>query len=212
MHIPPYIIDEIILFINILVILFLSIIIHESCHFIAAKRSKCGVTTFSIGFGRPIFKFTKNNIVYQLCWILLGGYCSLEGELEYSTSPTAFLNLKYRQKVYIALAGIAGNSLSAFIAFLIYQFIKIDFFFLFGFLSIALGLSNLIVIVPGIDGSYPFLFLLEKIKGKKYGIKLMVKLVNIGMKIINTLNIICVVYLGYRFVFWLIDVIKEIIR
>ena len=177
---------------------FCAIIIHELGHLIASKRAKCKVDVFSIGFGKPIFRLKYKGTYYQLCWILLGGYCSLEGEMEYSKKPTALMNLGYLRKLYIILAGIGANCLSAIFAFGLFVMFNIDAFYLFGMISILLGLSNLIP-VPALDGSYPFLFLTEKVFGKKDGVKIRKRAIEIGMLIINTLNIICIVYLIYYF-------------
>lgn len=187
--------------IQIFIILLLCITIHEAGHLIASKRCGCKVYEFSIGFGPKIFAKKIKGTVYKLSWILLGGYCSLQGEMNYSKSKTALTNLKYRQKVYIVLAGIGANCLSAIFSFGLFTMFKLDFFFYFAYLSILLGLSNLILIIPGIDGSYPFLFLLEKIFGKREGIKVMQRAVDVGMFFINILNIGCIIYFVIYFLF-----------
>jgi len=189
--------------------LIISIILHEGAHFFATIRSKCGVTIVSLGFGKPIFKFVHNKITYQICWILLGGYCSLEGELDYSKSKCAFTNLTYSRKCYIALAGIAINCLSGLIVIGINHFLHNPNLALFGWLSILLGLSNLLVIIPGIDGSYPLLFLLEKIFGKKEGLLVIGRAIDVGAFFMYWLNIYVV---GY--VLWLfrIDILLYIIH
>jgi membrane-associated protease RseP (regulator of RpoE activity) len=189
---------------QIIAILLLAITLHELGHLFASKRCGCRVYEFSIGFGRKIFSKTINGTLYKLSWILLGGYCCLEGELNYSKSKTALTNLKYRQKVYIVLAGIGANCLSAIFSFGLFTMFKLDFFYYFAYLSILLGLSNLIILVPGIDGSYPLLFLLEKVFGKKEGIKVMQRAVDVGMFFINILNIGCIVYFVIYFLLKLI--------
>jgi len=183
--------------------LILSIIIHETGHLIAAKRCGCKVLVFSIGFGRPFFQKFIHGTIYQVAWILLGGYCSLKGEMDYRKSKYALTNLKYMQKLYVVLAGVGVNCLTGLIAYGLYWIFGGEFFFYFAFLTILLGLSNLIPI-PGIDGSYPFLFLLEKVFGKKEGIKVMQRAVDVGMFFINMLNIGCVYYCIYVGVKWLI--------
>jgi membrane-associated protease RseP (regulator of RpoE activity) len=189
---------------SIVISLILVILIHESGHYIAAKRSNCQILVASFGFGKILYKKRINNIDYQICLIPLGGYISLKNELDYSKSKTALTNLKYRQKVYIVLAGIGANCLSAIFAFGLFVMFKLDFFYYFAYLSILLGLSNLIVFIPGIDGSYPLLFLLEKVFGKKEGIKVMQRAVDVGMFFINILNIGCIVYFVIYFLLKLI--------
>jgi membrane-associated protease RseP (regulator of RpoE activity) len=188
--------------------LIVAIIVHEAGHLIASKRCKCKVTIFSLGFGKPFFKKLVNGTTYQISWILLGGFCALEGEMEYSKKKYALMNLKYTQKLYIVLAGIGANCLSAIFSFGLYSMFGQDWFYMFGQLSILLGLSNLIFLLPGIDGSYPFLFLLEKVFGKKEGIKVMARAVDVGMFFINFLNLVCVVY-G---IYWLIDKLTHLLR
>jgi len=184
---------------TLLISVFIGIIAHELGHFFAAKRCGCGVLVFSIGFGKPIFKKMWKNTLWQICPILLGGYCALKGELDYSTSKTAFTNLRYIQKCYIALAGIAVNCLTGLSALGLDYFFKVECLFVFGWLVIMLGLSNLIVLFPGIDGSYPLLFLLEKIFGKKEGLLVINRAVEVGGFFMNLLNIYVVFYLVWCF-------------
>ena len=52
----------------------LVIFVHELGHFIAAKAVGVYAPRFSIGFGRPIFKFRRGETQYILAWLPLGGY------------------------------------------------------------------------------------------------------------------------------------------
>ena len=52
----------------------LVIFVHELGHFIAAKAVGVYAPRFSIGFGRPIFKFRRGETEYILAWLPLGGY------------------------------------------------------------------------------------------------------------------------------------------
>jgi len=72
------------------------------------------------------------------------------------------------------------------------------FLFQFSLLSIVLGITNLIPI-PALDGSYPFLVLLENKYGKKKGYALMKKINTICFKILMILNILCIPYAIYLF-------------
>ncbi len=56
------------------------IIIHEGGHYIAARLMKIKVEEFSVGMGPKIFSFKRGDTTYSLRWILIGGYCSMEGE------------------------------------------------------------------------------------------------------------------------------------
>jgi regulator of sigma E protease len=52
----------------------LVIFVHELGHFIAAKAVGVYAPRFSIGFGRPIFKFRRGETEYILAWLPLGGF------------------------------------------------------------------------------------------------------------------------------------------
>ena len=52
----------------------LVIFVHELGHFIAAKAVGVYAPRFSIGFGRPIFKWRRGETEYMLAWLPLGGY------------------------------------------------------------------------------------------------------------------------------------------
>ena len=52
----------------------LVIFVHELGHFIAAKAVGVYAPRFSIGFGRPIFKFKRGETEYIVAWLPLGGY------------------------------------------------------------------------------------------------------------------------------------------
>lgn len=191
-----------------IVAIFCAIIIHELGHLFASKRCHCTILSASFGFGKILYKKEINNINYQICLIPLGGYLSLKGEMEYCKSKTALTNLKYRQKVYIVLAGIGANCLTAILSFGLFAMFGLSFFFHFAYLSILLGLSNLFILFPGLDGSYPLLFLLEKPLGKKEGIKVMQRAIDIGMFFINVLNIGCIIYFVIIGIYFISKLIK----
>ena len=170
--------------------LLLGIIIHEAAHFIAAKSVKCEVSVFSIGFGRPFFKRKIGETTYQITPYLFGGYCALKHEFEYSRRKYAFTNLPYNHKMRIILAGVTVNIIFGLIMMLIGLDLNYSVWYI-GYLNMILGLGNLIPF-PALDGSYVFLVWLEKLKGKKQGYALMGRICNIGMKIINILNILCI--------------------
>jgi regulator of sigma E protease len=100
-----------------LVSLVIIIFLHELGHLLAAKLFKCGVKTFSVGFGKPLVKWTFGKTVYQIAPILLGGFCELQDELKYTRSKYSFTNKTYIQKVIISYAGIGMNCWSALIAY-----------------------------------------------------------------------------------------------
>lgn len=176
-----------------LICLLIVITTHELAHLVIAKKCGCGVETYSIGFGRPIFKKKIGSTNYQIGWLLFGGYCKLHGELEATTEKNAFINLPYRKKLAIAIAGCAINIILGGLSF--YLGIKIPNYYLyyFGILSIALGVTNLLPIAPCLDGGYIVYFpLFIKLFGQKKGLIIFARGVQISFIIIMILNILCI--------------------
>lgn len=56
------------------------IFVHEFGHFISAKLSGITVETFSLGWGRKLFGFTRGGTEYRLSMLPVGGYCKMKGE------------------------------------------------------------------------------------------------------------------------------------
>lgn len=118
-----------------LLMLLLVILIHEFGHFAAAKLVGIGVTEFSIGMGPQLYSVTKNNTLYTLRLLPVGGYVLLEGDDEDSMeevidengkkkiiyidsdSPTAFRNAKIWKRVITMSAGVFMNFLFAVLIF-----------------------------------------------------------------------------------------------
>jgi len=171
-----------------LIALIPTIIVHELAHFLMCKRVKCGTDYVNIGFGKPIFSFYYKNTRYNFTPILLGGYVKLEGEMEISNSPTAFVNLKYYKKLLIAIAGCITNIILGLILLFLGTTINNYTLYFIGFFNILVGIGNLLPI-PGLDGSYPILFLLEKLMPKEKAISIL-NIIKWTLKIILFLNII----------------------
>lgn len=165
-----------------------TIIIHEMGHFLTCQRVKCGTDCVNIGFGKPIFSFYLGNTRYNFTPYLLGGYVKLEGEMEISDSPTAFVNLKYYKKVLIALAGCAVNLILGFSLIYLRKVIPYSLYY-FGFFNVLVGVGNLLPL-PGLDGSYPILLLLEKFIPKEKAIPILNKLIKWFVRFFIFLNIV----------------------
>lgn len=172
------------------------IFLHELGHLLAAKLCKCGVKTFSVGFGPKIWGLKFGKTYYQIAPMLLGGYCELQGEMFYSKSKYAFTNKTYSQKIFISLAGILMNVLSGLISYYLFLITYNSIFFYFAYYSIAIGLSNLLPI-PALDGSFIFAFLLEKKLGKKKAYKVISSLFSKWLRWLLILNILSIPYLGW---------------
>ena len=69
-------------FLSNLCIIIISIIVHETGHFLAAKLLNYGIKEYSIGFGPKIFQKEKKGILYTIRLIQLGGYVSLQDSCE----------------------------------------------------------------------------------------------------------------------------------
>lgn len=104
-----------------LLVLGLLVAVHEGGHFIAARM--CGITVekFSIGFGKPIVKFTKGGVEYSLSWIPLGGYVKMKGDNpdDDDKAPGSFLNSPWWKRAIIAFAGPFTNLIFALLVFMV---------------------------------------------------------------------------------------------
>ena len=68
------------IYINLLICFILLVFIHEFGHYCVARFFKAEVTDFSVGFGKPIFKFKdKNQTTWKIAPIPLGGYVKIKG-------------------------------------------------------------------------------------------------------------------------------------
>ena len=110
------------IYINLILVFLVLVAIHEYGHYIVARWFKAEVTDFSIGFGKPLLKFTdKNGTTWKLSPIPLGGYVKIKG-LDNIFSPKSndeegsFQSLTLFQKILVLLAGSIFNIFSAWFA------------------------------------------------------------------------------------------------
>lgn len=173
--------------------LIICIILHELSHLLVAKAVGCSIEVISLGFGKPIVFFEYKDIRINISPILLGGYCKLKGELEYSEDNDAFLNLTLRRKIAITIAGIAINIITGAIALLMAYKTYNLFLMVFGGISVLCGLCNLIPTFPCLDGSYLIYYpLILKKFGKVEGIKIIKYIVDISFRIAIIINILSI--------------------
>ena len=123
------------IYINLLIVFICIVFIHEFGQYIFARIFKAEVTDFSIGFGKPLFKFKdKNDTIWKICPIPLGGYVKIKGldsvfQKNLNEDPGSFQSLQLFQKILILLAGSLFNIFSAWIAlFIIFFFFGIATF------------------------------------------------------------------------------------
>ena len=109
-------------FILALIGLGLLVLVHEAGHFFMARRAGMRVEVFGIGFGRPLFSFIRNGVMYNICWIPFGGYVKIagmesrKGEPLY-TAPDGFFAKNPGARIKVALCGPLANILFALTAF-----------------------------------------------------------------------------------------------
>ena len=88
--------------------------VHEFGHFWVARRLGFKVLRFSIGFGKPLWKYTAaEGHEYWISPLPLGGYVKLlderEGPVEPSDLPRSFTRRPPWQRIVVLLAGPAFN-------------------------------------------------------------------------------------------------------
>lgn len=93
----------------------LIIFIHELGHFSSAKFFGVTVHEFAIGMGPAIWKKEKNNTLYSLRAIPMGGYVKMEGEDEASDDEGSFSSKKPLQRFIILFAGAFMNIILGFL-------------------------------------------------------------------------------------------------
>lgn len=108
--------------IKLIIILCVVATVHEFGHFLAAKFFKIGVNEFSIGFGPKIFQKKKNNTLYSLRWIPLGGYVMIEGEGEASEKEDAFTKKHPIKRIIVLAMGVIFNFILGFLILIIMSF------------------------------------------------------------------------------------------
>ncbi len=98
------------------------IVVHETGHFLVARRFGVKIEKFSIGFGPKIFSRTVGETEYRLAWIPLGGYVKMLGENDPEQGrpeerDRSFSALPVSRRMAIAAAGPIANFLLAFFLF-----------------------------------------------------------------------------------------------
>ena len=107
-------------FLSVLVVFSVLILVHETGHFLMAKRMGVRIERFSFGFGPKLLSFRKGETEYLICAIPLGGYVKMAGdeptekrqgkEWEYLSKPPI-------KRFGIVISGPLTNYLLAFSLF-----------------------------------------------------------------------------------------------
>ena len=101
------------------------IFIHELGHYLMAKRAGMKIEVFSIGMGKPIITWKMNNVRWQVCYLLFGGYVKISGmEGENGKEPHQIRGGFYSKKpIYRLLVAGAGPFVNISFALLIFTII-----------------------------------------------------------------------------------------
>ncbi len=101
-----------------LLIIALLILVHEWGHFITARRIGIPVYEFSIGFGPKVFSWKRDDVVYSLRLIPLGGFVRMAGEEPGDPDhPDSFSNRTPLEKIRVSFAGPFMNFVLALLIF-----------------------------------------------------------------------------------------------
>ena len=101
-----------------ILVLGVTVLIHELGHFIFAKRAGVYIYEFSIGMGPQIFKWKRKNdeTIYSIRLFPIGGFVSMAGEdLEVDKKipkDRQLCNKSWCDRFLVLFAGIAFNFLS----------------------------------------------------------------------------------------------------
>jgi regulator of sigma E protease len=109
-------IDFLYAIVSVVVVLGVMIVVHEFGHFAAAKLLGVRVETFSVGFGKRLFGFTRGGTDYRVSALPFGGYVKMAGENpmdERTGDPGEFMSHPRWERFLIAIAGPAMNILLA---------------------------------------------------------------------------------------------------
>ena len=104
-----------------ILVLGITVLIHELGHFLFAKRAGVHIYEFSIGMGPQIFKFNRKNdeTVYSIRLFPIGGFVSIAGEdLEVDDKvpkDKQLCNKSWCDRFLVMFAGIAFNFILAII-------------------------------------------------------------------------------------------------
>lgn len=100
----------------------ITVFVHEFGHFIVARKLGLVAQTFSIGFGKAIWQWKKDGVVYKIGWIPFGGYVALPQldpagmeKIQGDASAETYPDVSPWKKIAVAVAGPLGNILLALI-------------------------------------------------------------------------------------------------
>lgn len=102
-----------------LLVIGIIIMVHELGHYSVGRACKIKVMEFSVGFGPKIKQWVKNDILYSIRWVFLGGYTKFYGEDEELDDQNAFNRQPVGRRALTIFAGPMFNIIFAFILVII---------------------------------------------------------------------------------------------
>lgn len=130
MHLAGTILFSIVVFIAVIGVI---VLFHEMGHYIVGRLFGFAIEAFSIGFGPKIAERKGRYNLWQLRWILAGGYVKFAGELDNPEELPAgvarealFANRKRWQRFLVLVAGVASNVFLAYALFAGLAFYGVD--------------------------------------------------------------------------------------
>ena len=69
-------------FVVALVFIGVIIMVHELGHYSIGRACRIKIVEFAVGFGPKIVRWVKNDIIYTIRWVILGGFTKFYGEDE----------------------------------------------------------------------------------------------------------------------------------
>ena len=113
-----------------ILVLSITVCVHEFGHFLFAKKAGIYVYEFSIGMGPRLFKFNRKNdeTDYSIRLLPIGGYVQLSGESievdENIPEEKRMQSKTWKQRFLTIIAGVMFNFIFAFIIFFIFGLVK----------------------------------------------------------------------------------------
>lgn len=107
------------------ILLLVSIFLHELGHFIAAKHGGMKATEFFLGFGPRIWSIRRGETEFGIKPVLLGAYVKVPGmnnleEVDPADEPRTYRAQSYARRALMVFAGPGMNLLVALLAFCVY--------------------------------------------------------------------------------------------
>lgn len=106
-----------------ILILCITVTVHEFGHFYCAKKVGVHIYEFSVGMGPVICNKIKKGTIYSIRLFPIGGYVSMAGESSYNDDKIAddrkLSNKTWSQRFIVMIAGVIMNFILAIIIFII---------------------------------------------------------------------------------------------